>query len=162
MLRNLPFSCSGSDSFLVSYRTLGSFTRKSRIGSRIGCAKATFRDCLTRAVGRDTQPQRSRHSAEHNRRPLPLLHRSQASPRRRSSPSQPHSHSVQSPQQRGRSMGRSAKVARIGNFATHKKNVQKRSLVVEKRPKKSRQTYATSKAPARAPKKAVRDAPKKK
>ena len=59
-------------------------------------------------------------------------------------------------------MGRSAKVARIGNFATHKKNVQKRSLVVEKRPKKSRQTYATSKAPARAPKKAVRDAPKKK
>ena len=52
-------------------------------------------------------------------------------------------------------MGRSAKVARIGNFATHKKNV-------EKRPKKSRQTYATSKAPARAPKKAVRDAPKKK
>ena len=60
------------------------------------------------------------------------------------------------------SMGRSAKVARIGNFATHKKNVQKRSLVVEKRPKKSRQTYATSKAPARAPKKAVRDAPKKK
>ena len=59
-------------------------------------------------------------------------------------------------------MGRSAKVARIGNFETHKKNVQKRSLVVEKRPKKSRQTYATSKAPARAPKKAVRDAPKKK
>ena len=63
---------------------------------------------------------------------------------------------------RRREMGRSAKVARIGNFATHKKNVQKRSLVVEKRPKKSRQTYATSKAPARAPKKAVRDAPKKK
>ena len=62
----------------------------------------------------------------------------------------------------GTHMGRSAKVARIGNFATHKKNVQKRSLVVEKRPKKSRQTYATSKAPARAPKKAVRDAPKKK
>jgi len=59
-------------------------------------------------------------------------------------------------------MGRSAKIMRVGNFATHKKNVQKRSLVVEKRPKKSRQTYTATKAPAKAPKKATRDAPKAK
>ena len=103
----------------------------------------------------DTAAAASRHSAEHTSRPLPLLHRSSAA----------HPEATPSRYLIGCNrahMGRSAKVARIGNFATHKKNVQKRSLVVEKRPKKSRQTYATSKAPARAPKKAVRDAPKKK
>jgi len=34
-------------------------------------------------------------------------------------------------------MGRSAKVARLGNFATHKKNVRSRVLVEKKRPKKT-------------------------
>ena len=85
--------------------------------------------------------------------PLPLLHRSSSAPAA-TVPRYPEAASART--------WAAGKVARIGNFATHKKNVQKRSLVVEKRPKKSRQTYATSKAPARAPKKAVRDAPKKK
>lgn len=55
-------------------------------------------------------------------------------------------------------MGKSAKVNRIGNFQTHKKNVRRRSLVVEKRPKKDATTYTSAEArQPKAPKAAVRD-----
>jgi len=58
-------------------------------------------------------------------------------------------------------MGRSAKVMRMGSFQTHKKNVRRRTTVVEKRAKKSTVSVAVSKDPRapKAPKEAVRDAP---
>ena len=56
-------------------------------------------------------------------------------------------------------MGKSAKVMRVGNFQTHKKNVQRRSLVVEKRPKKSKTLYTSAEVrQPKAPREAVRDA----
>ena len=58
-------------------------------------------------------------------------------------------------------MGKSAKVNRIGNFQTHKKNVRRRSLVVEKRPKKEKIAYSTAEVrQPKVPKAAVRDAAK--
>ena len=59
-------------------------------------------------------------------------------------------------------MGRSAKVMRMGSFSTHKKNVRRRHLVVEKRVNKKATVRVPaaatdSKAP-KAPREAVRDA----
>ena len=62
------------------------------------------------------------------------------------------------PRKESSKMGKSAKVNRIGNFQTHKKNVRRRSLVVEKRPKKDATTYTSAEArQPKAPKAAVRD-----
>ena len=61
-------------------------------------------------------------------------------------------------------MGRSAKVMRMGSFSTHKKNVKRRSLVVEKRVNKKASAWKpvvgkSDATAARAPREAVRDAP---
>jgi hypothetical protein len=53
-------------------------------------------------------------------------------------------------------MGRSSKVARVGNFATHKKSVRKRT-VVDKRTKSSGTPVPA--AAAAAPKAAKKDTP---
>jgi len=50
-------------------------------------------------------------------------------------------------------MGRSAKVARLGNFATHKKNVRRRVLVEKKKPKPAGESTPQRRATdARSPK----------
>jgi len=57
-------------------------------------------------------------------------------------------------------MGKSAKFTRAANFSTHKKNVKRRTLVVEKRGKHDKYlSAATGAASAKAPREAKRDAP---